>query len=90
MTQLTQPDSADLSQYFTVISIFQRFDQVGFHDRLLRWCQATGFDLQPEWSTHEVLERLDDERVQKLGLVLRKTFAAEVRQMAKQQTEAAQ
>ena len=65
-----------------MISIFQRFDPAGFHGRLTRWCQATGFEIGDSWSTHTILTMLDDERVLKLGAVLRKTFFKEVREMA--------
>ena len=82
MSQLVRQGPDDFSQQLTVISIFQRFDPVGFHGRLCRWCEATGFRVGDGWSTHRILTMLDDERVLKLGAVLRKTFFKEVSEMA--------
>ncbi|NEZ64818.1 hypothetical protein D0962_18840 [Leptolyngbyaceae cyanobacterium CCMR0082] len=83
MNQLVRQVPDDFSQQLTMISIFQRFDPAGFHGRLCRWCEATGFEVKPDWNTHAILTMLDDERVLKLGAVLRKTFFKEVREMAK-------
>lgn len=82
MNQLVKQAPIDFSQHLTVISIFQRFDPAGFHGRLCQWCTATGFDVNQDWTTHTIVSMLDDERLEKLGLVLRKTFFKEVKEMA--------
>ncbi|MEM9008199.1 MAG: hypothetical protein AAGE59_32405 [Cyanobacteria bacterium P01_F01_bin.86] len=84
VNQLAPQPPADFSQQLTVISIFEQFDPTGFHGRLCRWCQATGFEVGGDWSTHTILTMLDDDRVVKLGAVLRKTFFQEVSEMARE------
>ena len=86
MSQLVRQASNDFSQQLTMISIFQRFDPAGFHGRLCRWCEATGFRVGDDWSTHTILMMLDDERVLKLGAILRKTFFKEVSEMARRKS----
>ena len=83
MSQLVKQVSDDFTPQLTMISIFQRFDPAGFHGRLCRWCEATGFEVKESWGTYDILAMLDDERVLKLGAVLRKTFMQEVQEMAR-------
>ena len=85
MNQLVKHVPDEFSQQLTMISIFQQFDPAGFHGRLTRWCEATGFSVETDWSTHTILTMLDDERVLKLGAVLRKTFFKEVSEMARRE-----
>ncbi len=85
MSQLVQQSPTEFTPQLTMISIFQRFDPAGFHGRLCRWCEATGFEVQGDWSTYTILTMLDDERVVSLGATLRKTFMTEVRQIARRE-----
>ena len=85
MSQLVKQAPDNFSQYLTMISVFQRFDPIGFHGRLCRWCEATGFEIGGDWSTYTILTMLDDERVLKLGIVLRRTFFKEVSEMARRE-----
>ena len=67
MSQLVKLGSEDFTPQLTIISIFQRFDPVAFHGRLLRWCEATEFSVEPSWSTYDILAMLDDDRLISLG-----------------------
>ena len=85
MSQLARQAPDDFSQQLTMISIFQRFDPTGFHNRLCSWCAATGFSVGDGWSTHTIITMLDDERVLKLGAVLRRTFLKDVSAIARRE-----